>query len=88
MPFRFDDITVMFLLWVLVLQPAAAWHGYRRLARGEPLGSKVYRFRLTFYMILFSTLIALAVAVTRQLALPWAASASSFMLGLMFSTAF
>lgn len=87
MPFRFDDITVVFLLWVLVLQPAAAWRGYRRLARGEPLGSKIYRFRLSFYVILFSTLIAVAVAVARQLALPLAASPSSFTLGLMFSAA-
>ena len=87
MTFHFDDITVMFLLWVLVLHPAAAWRGYRRLARGEPIGSKVYRFRLSLYVILCSTLIALAVAVTRQLALPWAASASSFTFGLIFSTA-
>lgn len=78
----------MFLLWVLVLQPAAAWRGYKRLARGEPLGSKAYRFRLSFYVILFSTLIAVAVAVARQLPLPWAASPSSFTLGLMFSAAF
>jgi len=87
MTFHFDDITVVFLVWVLVLHPAAAWRGYKRLARGEPIGSKVYRFRLSFYVILCSTLIALAVAVTRQLALPWAASASSFMFGLIFSTA-
>ncbi len=88
MAFHFDDITVMFLLWVLVLQPAAAWRSYKRLARGEPIGSKVYRFRLSFYVILFSTLIAVAVAVARQLALPWSASLSSFTLGLMFSAAF
>jgi membrane protease YdiL (CAAX protease family) len=88
MTFHFDDITVVFLLWVLMLHPAAAWRGYKRLARGEPIGSKVYRFRLSFYGILCSTLIALAVAVTRQLALPWAVSASSFTLGLMFSAAF
>src|SRR6266849_4448060 len=87
MTFHFDDITVVFLVWVLVLHPAAAWRGYKRLARGEPIGSKVYRFRLSFYVILCSTLIALAVAVTRQLALPWSASASSFMFGLIFSTA-
>jgi membrane protease YdiL (CAAX protease family) len=87
MTFHFDDITVMFLLWVLVLHPAAAWRGYKRLARGEPIGSKVYRFRLSLYVIVCSTLIALAVAVTRQLALPWAASVSSLTFGLMFSAA-
>jgi membrane protease YdiL (CAAX protease family) len=87
MTFHFDDITVMFLLWVLVLNPAAAWRGYKRLARGEPIGSKVYRFRLSLYVIVCSTLMALSVAVTRQLALPWAASASSLTFGVMFSAA-
>jgi membrane protease YdiL (CAAX protease family) len=87
MTFHFDDITVMFLLWVLVLHPAAAWRGYKRLARGEPIGSKVYRFRLSLYVIVCSTLMALSVAVTRQLALPWAASVSSLAFGLMFSAA-
>jgi membrane protease YdiL (CAAX protease family) len=87
MTFHFDDITVVFLLWVLVLHPLAAWRGYKRLARGEPIGSKIYRFRLSLYVILCSTLIALAVAVTRQLALPWAPSVSSFTFGLIFSAA-
>ena len=80
-----NDLTVMFLLWVLLLHPATAWHGYRKLARGEPIGPKLYRFRLSFYVILLSTLMALAVAVTNQLPLPWAASTSSLFLGLTFS---
>ena len=87
MTFHFDDITVMFLVWVLVLHPLVAWRGYRRIARGKPIGSKVYRFRLSLYVIVCSTLIALAVAVTRQLALPWGASASSLTFGLIFSAA-
>ena len=63
MTFHFDDITVMFLVWVLVLHPLVAWRGYRRIARGKPIGSKVYRFRLSLYVIVCSTLIALAVAL-------------------------
>ena len=27
MTFHFDDITVMFLVWVLVLHPLVAWRG-------------------------------------------------------------
>jgi membrane protease YdiL (CAAX protease family) len=42
---------------------------------------------LSFYVILLSTLIALAVAVTNQLSLPLAGSSSSVLLGLIFSLA-
>lgn len=78
----------MFLLWVLLLHPAAAWQAYRRLARGEPIGPKIYRFRLSFYLILFSTLTALAVAGTNQLSLTPATSGASVLLGIVVAAVF
>jgi membrane protease YdiL (CAAX protease family) len=84
MNFQLDSITDLFLAWVLVFLPAMAWRGYRKLRRGESIGPKLYRFRLSFYVILFSTLIALPVAVTNQLSLGLAASYYSVFLGLTF----
>jgi membrane protease YdiL (CAAX protease family) len=84
MIFQLDSITDLFLAWVLLLHPAMAWRGYKRLNRRESIGPKIYRFRLTFYAILFATLIALLAAVTNQLSLGLAVSYYSVLLGLIF----
>ena len=87
MTLHLDNITALFLAWTLLLHPLAAWRGHRRLVRGDSIGPKLYRFRFSFYGILFSTLIALAAAVTNQLSLPLVASPSSVLFGLAFSLA-
>jgi membrane protease YdiL (CAAX protease family) len=83
MNFHLNAITIVFLVWVLWLMPGFAWAGYCKLQRGEAIPPKLLRFRMGFYQLLFSCLIAIPVAISNDLPLSFTAEPLPFVYGLL-----
>ena len=82
MPALFDLPTTGFLLIVGFLMPLGAWHGYRKLKRGEPLLPKLHRFRSMLLVQIALPFWALLAADSNDIHLSYRASLLHVAMGI------